>query len=386
MTTALVLSGGGARAAYQVGVLKALGQLLPRTSHNPFPIICGTSAGAINALAIAGRPGPFRLRARKLEAIWRNMHAEDIYRTDVWGVLKNTLRLGLSLMHSGYGIGRSVALLDNSPLQHLLNNYIRFRHIDEAILSGEIMAVCTTAMDYISGKSVAFFQGNHESWTRSRRHGIRTGLNIDHLMASSAIPLIFPARAINTRYYGDGAMRQLKPLSPALHLGADRIFVIGVSDNPSRDQPVAAPLHSPSVAQMIGHLLNSAFIDSIESDLETLEAINKLVKTRTASNADVTVDTDERTKTSPLKYIEHLCISPTTPIDDIAQEYFHELPRSMKLFLRAIGATKKGGGSSATSYLLFEPGFCRELIQLGYADAMAQKEAIEAFFGLDKLT
>ncbi len=385
MTTALVLSGGGARAAYQVGVLKALGQLLPRTSHNPFPIICGTSAGAINALAIAGRPGPFRLRARKLEAIWRNMHAEDVYRTDVWGVLKNTLLLSLSLMRSGYGIGRSVALLDNSPLQHLLENYIRFRHIDEAILSGELMAVCATAMDYASGKSVAFFQGNHGSWTRSRRHGIRTGLNIDHLMASSAIPLIFPARDINTRYYGDGAMRQLKPLSPALHLGADRIFVIGVSDNPSHDQEVAPPQHSPSVAQMIGHLLNSAFIDSIESDLETLKAINKLVKTRKSSDPDVTLDTGEQTEVSPLKYIDHLCISPTTPIDDIAQKYFHELPQSMKLFLRAIGATKKGGGSSATSYLLFEPGFCRELIQLGYADAMTQKEAIEAFFGLDKV-
>lgn len=382
MTTALVLSGGGARAAYQVGVLKALGQLLPRTSHNPFPIICGTSAGAINALAIAGRPGPFRLRARKLEAIWGNIHAEDIYRTDVWGVLKNTVRLGLSLMHSGYGIGRSVALLDNSPLQYLLSNYIRFRHIDEAILSGELMAVSTTAMDYISGKSVAFFQGRHECWTRSRRHGIRTGLNIDHLMASSAIPLIFPARAIDNRYYGDGAMRQLKPLSPALHLGADRIFVIGVSDNPSHAQTAAAPLHSPSVAQMLGHLLNSAFIDSVESDLETLKAINKLVQTQSENTQCASSETAEG---SPLKYIEHLCISPSTPIDEIAQEYFHELPQSVKLFLRAIGATKKGGGSSATSYLLFEQGFCRQLIKLGYTDAMAQKEDIETFFGLDKL-
>ncbi|RLA40520.1 MAG: patatin-like phospholipase family protein [Gammaproteobacteria bacterium] len=385
MTTALVLSGGGARAAYQVGVLKALGQILPRTSHNPFPIICGTSAGAINALAIAGRPGPFRLRARKLEAIWRNMHAEHIYRTDVWGVLKNTVRLSLSLMHSGYGIGRSVALLDNSPLENLLTNYIRFRHIDEAILSGELMAVSTTAMDYVSGKSVAFFQGNHDCWTRSRRHGIRTGLNIDHLMASSAIPLIFPARAIDTRYYGDGAMRQLKPLSPALHLGADRIFVIGVSDNPSQHQDTDSPKHSPSVAQMIGHLLNSAFIDSVESDLETLKAINKLVQSQAENTQSTSSDPDEQAASSPLKYIEHLCISPSTPIDEIAQEYFHELPQSVKLFLRAIGATKKGGGSSATSYLLFEPGFCRQLIKLGYADAMEQKEAIEAFFGLDKL-
>ncbi|OUS14738.1 patatin [Gammaproteobacteria bacterium 50_400_T64] len=378
MTTALVLSGGGARAAYQVGVLKALAQILPRTSHNPFPIICGTSAGAINALAIAGRPGPFRLRARKLEAIWRNMHAGDIYRTDAWGVLKNTLRLGLSFMHSGYGVGRSVALLDNSPLQHLLTNYIRFRHIDEAILSGDLMAVSTTAMDYDTGKSVAFFQGNHDCWTRSRRHGIRTGLSIDHLMASSAIPLIFPARAIDSRFYGDGAMRQLKPLSPALHLGADRIFIIGVSDNPSHQQATDTPQHSPSVAQMIGHLLNSAFIDSVESDLETLKAINKLVESQAKDESEEVGESK-----SPLKYIEHLCISPSTPIDEIAQEYFHELPQSVKLFLRAIGATKKGGGSSATSYLLFEPGFCRELIKLGYADAMAQEDKIRAFFGLD---
>ncbi len=383
MTTALVLSGGGARAAYQVGVLKALSEVLPRHCHNPFPIICGTSAGAINALAIAGRPGPFRLRARKLEAIWRNMHAGDIYRTDVWGVMKNTLRLGLSLLHSGYGIGRSVALLDNSPLQHLLSNYVRFRHIDEAILSGDLMAVSTTSMDYGTGQSVTFFQGNHDCWQRSRRHGIRTGLSVDHLMASSAIPLIFPAKIIDSRYYGDGAMRQLKPLSPALHLGADRIFIIGVSDNPSHRNVAKNPRHSPSFAQMVGHLLNSAFIDSIESDIETLEAINKLVQSRSTETTEGSCQNDEENNDSALKFIDHLCISPSTPIDEIAQEHFHELPQSIKLFLRAIGATKKGGGSSATSYLLFEPGFCRQLIKLGYADAMAQKEEIEAFFGLE---
>ncbi len=374
MTTALVLSGGGARAAYQVGVLKALSELLPRRSHNPFPIICGTSAGAINALAIAGRPGPFRLRTRKLEAIWRNMHAEDIYRTDAWGVLKNTIHLGLSLLHSGYGIGRSVALLDNTPLQQLLENYVRFRHIDEAILSGELIAVSTTAMDYGTGQSVTFFQGNHDCWQRSRRNGIRTGLSLEHLMASSAIPLIFPAKPIGSRFYGDGAMRQLKPLSPALHLGADRIFIIGVSDNPTHNDLMDIPQHSPSVAQMIGHLLNSAFIDSIESDLETLRAINAMVK-------DQPTNDDANT---PLKYIDHLCISPSTPIDEIAQHFFHELPQSVKIFLRAIGATKKGGGSSATSYLLFEPGFCRELIKLGYADAMKQESKIQTFFGMEE--
>lgn len=380
MTTALVLSGGGARAAYQVGVLKALAKLLPRHTHNPFPIICGTSAGAINALAIAGRPGPFQLRVRSLETIWRNMHAEDIYRTDLWGVSKNTVHLGLSLLHSGYGIGRSVALLDNGPLRTLLSNYVLFRHIDEAISSGELMAVSTTAMDYGTGQSVTFFQGNHACWQRSRRSGIRTGLGIEHLMASSAIPLIFPATAIGSHYYGDGAMRQLQPLSPALHLGADRIFTIGVSDNPSHHASMEIPRHSPSVAQMLGHLLNSAFIDSLENDLETLKAINALIERE--SDVETTNTTTMTTTNSHLKYIDHLCISPSKSIDEIAQDYLHELPRSVKLFLRAIGATKKGGGSSAASYLLFEPGFCRELIKLGHADALKHKADIEAFFGL----
>lgn len=371
MTTALVLSGGGARAAYQVGVLKAVSELLPRRTHNPFPIICGTSAGAINALAIAGRPGPLRLRVRKLESIWSNLRAENIYRTDTLGVAKNTARLLLSLLHSGYNKKRPVALLDNTPLRELLEQLVRFRYIDEAIASGELTAVSATAMDYTTGRSVTFFQGNHDTWQRNRRIGIRTGLSIDHLLASSAIPTIFPATSIDQNYYGDGAVRQLKPLSSALRLGAEKLFIVGVSDNPAHIDTTKKTEHPPSIGQMISQLLNSAFIDSIESDLETLQSINKLA-----------IEIPEQAKADNRRYIDYVCISPSVAIDEMADQYIHELPRSVKLFLRAIGATSKGGGSSTASYLLFEPGFCRELLNQGYRDALQQKDNILAFFDL----
>tara|TARA_R110001592_G_scaffold260282_1_gene524746 strand:- start:72544 stop:73713 length:1170 start_codon:yes stop_codon:yes gene_type:complete len=373
----LVLSGGGARAAYQVGVLKAVAETLPRDINNPFPIICGTSAGAINTLAIAGRAGPFLLRIKKLEAIWRQLDAKKIYRTDFFGVFKNSLNIFLSLFHSGYAIGRPKALLDNTPLRHLLENYVRFRHIDEAIASKELEAVCITAVSYSTGKSVTFFQGSeaHQSWERSRRVGIRTNLTIDHLMASSAIPMMFPAMQIGDHYFGDGAVRQLKPISPALHFGADKLFVIGVSDSPSHKDPKTLIKHSPSIAQIIGHMFNSAFIDSIESDLETLQNINRLSEQMTANER-------EKKGVNDLRPIEFLAIFPSQPIDELASEHIQELPRSIRFFLKLTGATTRGGGVSAASYLLFSRGFCRKLLEQGYQDGLAQREAIIEFFNI----
>ncbi len=381
MTTGLVLSGGGARAAYQVGVLKGVSEILPKQVYNPFPVICGTSAGAINALAIAGRSGHFRLRMRKLQTIWQNLKVEDVYRTDVGGVLKNSIKVALSLLHSGYSIGKPVALLDNSPLRVLLDSHVRFRHIDEAIASGELHAVSVTAMSYNTGQSITFFQGTHrlDPWTRFRRVGVREGLTIEHLMASSAIPFLFPAHKINSHYYGDGSLRQLKPLSSALHLGAKRIFVVGVSDNPRHKNPSMTAEHSPSIAQVMGHLFNTAFIDTIESDLETLRAINCAVKNHTDEER-------EKLGIGHLKYVDFVSISPSTPIDQIALKYLDELPRSIKFFLRALGATPKGGGASTASYLLFQKNFCNELISLGYRDALEQADEITDFFVGDRET
>jgi NTE family protein len=374
MSRGLVLTGGGARAAYQVGVLKGIASILPRAVYNPFPIICGTSAGAINALSIAGRAGPFRLRTKKLETIWQNLRASDVYRTDFMGVSANAFHVLASFLHSGYGIGRPISLLDNTPLRQLLDNYVKFDYLDTAITNGELEAIAVSAMSYASGQSVTFFQGhqNIEPWKRARRRGEKTALNIDHLMASTAIPSLFPAVQLNEGYFGDGAVRQLKPISPALHMGARQLLIIGVSDNATAEG--AAPeRHSPSIAQIVGHMFNSAFIDSIESDLETLRSINRLASVLPESIRANNGITD-------LNPIDVLSISPSQSMDQIAQEHIHELPRSLKLFLRLTGATAQGGGTSAASYLLFEPGFCRKLIELGYQDALTQQDAIETFF------
>ena len=373
MSRGLVLTGGGARAAYQVGVLKGIASILPRAVYNPFPIICGTSAGAINALSIAGRAGPFRLRTKKLETIWQNLRASDVYRTDFMGVSANAFHVLASFLHSGYGIGRPISLLDNTPLRQLLDNYVKFDYLDTAITNGELDAIAVSAMSYASGQSVTFFQGhqNIEPWKRARRRGEKTALNIDHLMASTAIPSLFPAVQLNEGYFGDGAVRQLKPISPALHMGARQLLIIGVSDNATA-QGAAPERHSPSIAQIVGHMFNSAFIDSIESDLETLRSINRLASALPESIRANNGITD-------LNPIDVLSISPSQSIDQIAQEHIHELPRSLKLFLRLTGATAQGGGTSAASYLLFEPGFCRKLIELGYQDALTQQDAIETF-------
>lgn len=372
MTTALVLTGGGARVAYQVGVLKGIASILPRTVYNPFPIITGTSAGAINAMSIAGRPGPFRLRVRKLEAIWSNLHAEDIYRTDLRGVSANTLRILTSLFGTNQN-GKSVSFLDNSPLRKLLNNYVKFKHLDTAIENRELQGIAITAINYASGRSVTFYQGHDglEDWSRARREGISTDIGIEHLMASAAIPSLFPAVEIDGNYYGDGALRQLKPISPALHLGAKKIVTIGVSHRTPTDSSKNQP--PPSIAGIIGHMLNSAFTDAMESDLETLHSINKLAS---ALYPPQHSDTD----LTPFSPIDVLSIAPSESINKIASQYLQELPRSLRLLLTSMSGGGDSGETSAASYLLFEPSFCTHLIKLGYRDAMDQSMRIRAFF------
>ncbi len=271
----LFLTGGGARAAYQVGVLRAIAELLPPHSHSPFPIICGTSAGAINAAGLAMSATHFATGVRQLEAVWGNLHVDQVHRADLLGVIRNTAHCLGSLLTSDL-IRTPFALLDNAPLRKLLSCRLPFRGIQRSIHLGALHALGVTVWGYSSGQSVTFYQG-HESikpWSRVMRVGVAAHIGIQHLLASSAIPLIFPAIRLNREYFGDGSMRQLAPLSPALHLGADRILVISV--NKKREIPLerVKVTSYPPVAQIAGHMMSSIFVDSLEVDLERLERIN----------------------------------------------------------------------------------------------------------------
>lgn len=376
MKRALILSGGGARAAYQVGVLQALAEIIPEDQPNPFPIICGTSAGAINAIALAAHPGNFKESVASLAGLWQRLTPGQIYLHGWSDLTKGISMLGWSLFNEGVGQRRPLSLLDNSPLWNFLGNAVQFGNIEKSIKSGKLLAVAVSAMGYTSGQSVSFFQGHSDltGWNRYRRSGVPTLLKLEHLIASSAIPTIFPSVRINREYFGDGALRQLAPISPALHLGAESVFVIGVSGNrKSQHWGKRKPIrHSPSMAQIVGHLFNSAFIDAMEGDLEHLERLNQLIEL---------IPVDKRLAAGiELRAVENRVISPSRPLDAIAGRSVRYLPKSLRFFLRAIGATAKGGGATAASYLLFVNEFISELMELGYQDTMWEAENLKSFF------
>ena len=370
--TALILSGGGARAAYQVGVLMAIADLVPRGTRNPFPIISGTSAGAINAAALAAHAHNYRMGVKGLERVWANITAEQVYRTDVYSFLKSIVRWFISSTVSGATPVNS-ALLDSRPLSKLLDLVVNFARIQQSLENGDLDALSITASSYSTGESVAFYQSRDqiEGWQRARRIGRRSVIDVQHLMASSAIPILFPAQEVEGRYYGDGALRQLAPVSPALHLGAERLLVVGVSGHgagPRRELRAY-----PSLAQVLGHILNSVFVDSLEGDVERIERIN-----HTLSAIPPKVREQHHIG---LREVDVLKIYPSQAIDEIAAQHISELPKTLRFFLRGSGATRSPG-ASAVSYLLFEPGFTRALMSLGYRDAMSREEEIRAFLEL----
>ncbi len=371
----LILTGGGARAAYQVGVLRGIAECLPRHAHNPFPVICGTSSGALNAATLAVNARNFRRGVRYLTNVWRNFHTYEVYRTDVVGVLSNTMLWVAGLVLSGLGINRlkRISLLDNTPLAELLDRILPCERIQHSIDAGLLHALSITASGYESGESVTFYQGvtDIEPWHRTRRVGVPTRIEAKHLLASSAIPFIFPAALINREYFGDGSMRQIAPISSALHLGATRILVISATNDALESSRRSEHGDYPSLAQIAGHALNSIFMDSMEVDLERVQTINRLVEL---------MPEEMRTATG-LQHVELLVIKPSESIDRIAERYMSELPWTIRLLLRLVGAAPRGGGAALVSFLLSEKKYCQALLELGYRDAQRQRDEIVRFLG-----
>ncbi len=370
-----MLTGGGARAAYQVGVLRAIAEMLPDKSRNPFPVICGTSAGAINAASIAVAANNFAEGVAQLEDVWSNFHVNQIHRSDLVGVMHNTLRCMLSLVSSEYGQHNPISLLDNAPLEALLSSRFPFRAIQHCIRSGSLHALGLTAWGYTSGQSVTFYQAAREvrPWKRAQRLGVPVEIGVEHLMASSSIPFIFPAVKLNREFFGDGSMRQMAPISPALHLGADKVLIIGVR-KPVTDEPKRTSTTSyPPFAQIAGHALNSIFVDSLDVDLERLLRINETLK--------LIPHEVFKEKNISLRPVEAMMIAPSEGINVIAQKYAFTLPWIMRSLYRVIGAMGPNG-STLLSYVLFEVPFCRHLIELGHNDTLQQKDELLKFIGV----
>lgn len=372
--TALILTGGGARAAYQVGVLLAVAKLSSNSHHNPFPILCGTSAGAINAAGIACLADNFGKAVSILAGVWRDMRAYDIYRADAIGIGLSGARW-LSTLTLGWLFRNPPrSLLDNAPLRELLTRNLDFKGIERSIAKGALHAVSISASGYESGESISFFQAHPSAqpWRRVQRLGIRAQIGVDHLLASSAIPFIFPATRIHREYFGDGSMRQLAPISPAIHLGAERVLIIGGSRKNEHLERRRVEEH-PSLAQIAGHALSSIFLDGLAVDIERMQRINQTlaaIPPEIRENAEI-----------PLRPVKTLIISPSERLDRIAAEHASALPWPVRSLLRGVGAMNRHGGA-LTSYLLFEKPFTRALIDLGYADTMARSVEVGDFLNL----
>lgn len=367
MSTALILSGGGARAAYQVGVLRAVMEILGDGGF-PFDVVCGTSAGAINAVFLAANAHRPREGVEALMRAWRAIIPSDVYDPGWLAVLGNLGRVAVAAVRGG-GRGAPAALLDSAPLRRTLGNWLDLESVHRNIAQGRLGTLCVTAMDYGDGSSVAFHEGAAvTTWDHRQRRGNATRLELAHVMASAAIPVLFPAECIGDSFYGDGALRQLHPLSPALKLGARRLFVVGVSAR-NADDPSLRERRRPGIAQMAGHLLNREFIDNLEADVALAGRFNTL--------ADA-LDEPDRERTG-MHRIETLLVSPSVPFNEIAAGYMREQPATMRFLFRLIGATPRGAGASFASYLMFDGRFCARLVELGYEDAMHDRERIAAF-------
>ncbi len=366
----LVLSGGGARGAYQAGVVKAIATIAQKLkTANPLPILTGVSAGAVNSAFLASKADDFMKATEELAAMWSKITADQVFRTDIFAAGRSGLRLITdATLGALYKKKLSRSLLDTSPLSAFLEEKIQFQRIDRNIEAGHIDSLAVTATNYMNALSITFVHGRPDTpmWTRSRRMSQLTPIRKEHIMASSAIPLFFPPVKVGSEHYGDGCLRNNAPLSPAIHLGANRLIVVSVR-RPDNRTPGADNSIEPTFARVLGVILNALLLDSIETDMERLSRINSTLSY---------VPQKQKAELA-LREIDFLWLRPSQDIGQLAGELFHRLPQVIRYLVSGLGSSREA--AELTSYLLFDPDFCGQLVHMGYEDAMAEKDKIEYF-------
>lgn len=364
---ALMLPGGGARGSYQVGVLKGIMEINPHDAA-PFPIITGTSAGAINAAVLASYANDIKYGTSRLEKFWTSIHCDDIYRTDALTITKTILKVVGSILFGSFGLKGPRSLLDNTPLSELLHKQLHLSQIQEHIDAGYLDGVAITASSYATAVAISFYQATSliEQWHRTRRFGLSDTIAVEHIMASTALPFLFPAQLIDKEYYGDGGLRMTAPLSPAIHLGAQKILVIGTRD----ESPIPTPTEVteyPSMGELGGYMLDTIFMDRLMDDLNRLRRINRTLSLLSG----------DKQKETHLKHIQTMIIKPSVDVRDVTEAHAKDIPRPVRTLLKIIGGWGKDW--RMPSYLLFEPGYTKALIALGYQDALDKREEIVEF-------
>lgn len=366
----LVLSGGGARGAYQAGVVKGIADIAADLGvRQPLPILTGISAGAINASYLASGCDDFSVAAEKMSLLWSRLTADRVFKTDVLAAGRSGFRLVTdATIGALYSKKLARSLLDTSPLRQLMTETIPFDRIQQNIIDGHLKALAVTAMNYANSTSITFVQGRPSApmWTRARRRSEKAMIEVPHVMASSALPLFFPPIQVGDYHYGDGTLRNQAPLSPAIHLGAQKLIVVSVrkSDAPTSTPP---PSVDPSLARVLGVMLNALLLDSLDADMERMSRIN----------TTVSLIPEAQREGLSLRPVEYLWIRPSQDIGQLAGDLFDRLPRVIRYLVGGLGSSREA--AELTSYLLFDPDFCGQLVAMGHRDALAQRDQIAKF-------